>query len=471
MKIPFGTQSYKSQSLPVSAQRALNVYAEREPEDAKTPVAMLMPPGITTFATVGIGPIRGLWQLNGLLYAVSGSELYSIDETGTGTLLGTGIVSGGSNAVSMTDNGTQLIIVNGQDGFTYSVGSGFAKITDVNFHSANTVIYFDGYFILDWAGTRKFFFSNLLDGTTYSSLDFITAMVQTGRVLTTANLKENLLVFCETCIETWYNSGDVNTPFRRYNGATIERGLGAPKAVVKDDNTVFFLGNDIIFYRIDEVLPTRVSTHAIEHEWQNYSTIDDAYCFSYTRGGHKFITVVFPTENKTWVYDPSTQVWHERESFSSSYVGQGRWRGNCHNLCYAKNMIGDANSGHIGYLDETVMTEFGDPVVSEITSPPIHKDRKRLFMLNLELDIETGVGLSTGQGSDPQMMLSWSDDGGRTFSSYQPWQSMGAQGAYRQRLRWTRLGQFRQRVLKVRISDPVRRSIISAHADIEIGQS
>jgi hypothetical protein len=300
-------------------------------------------------------------------------------------------------------------------------------------------------------------------------LDLATAEVQTGFLLSTINQQENLLLFCQQCIETWYDSGAVDFPFARYSGATIERGCLAAKTPVKEDNSVFFLGNDYVFYRLDGVLPRRVSTHAIEFAWRQYRVVDDAFCFTFTRSGHKFVVLTFPSQPATWVYDISTGLWHERESFDQYYNSLGRWRANCHAFAYGQNMVGDAFGNNIGYMHDTDFTEFGYPIVAKVVAPSIHNDRKRIFFSRFELDVESGVGTSTGQGVDPQIMLDWSDDGARTWSAVQTWSSMGEQGQYRKRLRWLRLGQSRNRVYRITMSDPVRRTIIAAHGDMTVG--
>lgn len=443
------------------------MYAENQPQSAKSPVSIFGMPGLSQLGTAGVGPIRGAWNMNEILYVVSGGSLYSISSLGVSTFLGATIT--GNGAVSMSDNGTQLCIVNGVEGYIYSVDTGFVLITDPNFHPAQSVTFMDGYFIFNWTGTNKFFISNLLDGLTYDALGFASAEVQPDFTLAVLNQQENLLIFGARSIETWYDSGDVNFPFARYDGATIERGIAASLALVKEDNSVFFLGNDLIFYRLNGVVPVRVSTFAIEAAIQVYATVSDAYCFSLTYEGHKWVYLIFPSANKTWVYDIATDLWHERESFNMDGSTMGRWRGNCFIQCYGKLIIGDAYTNKVGYYDLSVYNEYGFPIIAELVSPATHADRHRVFFRKFELDVETGVGLTTGQGSDPQIMLNWSDDGGRTYSELQPWNTMGKIGAYLTRLRWLRMGQARQRVWKVTISDPVRRTIIANSVDMEAG--
>ena len=139
-----------------------------------------------------------------------------------------------------------------------------------------------------------------------------------------------------------------------------------------------------------------------------------------------------------------------------------RWRANCAIEAYNFTLIGDANSGRIGMLDHGLHTEFGDPIITTVVSPPIYGQGRRFFMPRFELDMETGVGVSSGQGSDPQVMLDWSDDGGENFTAPQHWQSMGAQGARATRVQWNQLGSAYQRTLRLSISDPVRRILTGA---------
>lgn len=467
MIVQFATQSYVSKSLPLSSERTVNVYAEREPSDAKSPIAIFGVPGLTEFAVCGTGPIRGFTVMGGVLYVVSGPYLYSVASDGTATILG-GSVSG-NGVVCVVNNGTQVLILNGAYGYVYAAANGFQVITSANFHASSQSTFFDNYFVLAWDGTNKFFISGTLDGTSYSGLDFASAEVSPDYVLAVVNQQENLLIFGQTTIETWYNAGSVNFPFQRINGGTIERGCAAALTPVKEDNSVFFLGDDRVFYRLDGTIPRRISTHATEDTWQGYSVISDAFTFSYTFEGHKFITLTFPSANATWVYDISTGLWHERDSVDEFNNSYGRWRGQCTASIYGKTLIGDAYSGKIGYIDNLKYTEYGNQIHGMMVSPAIHKDRKRIFMSRFELDIEQGVGVTTGQGDNPQIMLSWSDDGGRVFKSPQLWHGMGKMGEYYTRVFWRRLGQSRNRVMRVDITDPVRRNIIAAHADLSEG--
>lgn len=467
--IGFATNSYRSRSLPVSAQRVVNCYAEKEPPDAKTPVALFVSPGLIQFASVGTGPIRNMRRMNNVVYIVSGQRFYSLTSAGVVTDLGGSIT--GTGFTPMADNGTQVGIVNGVNGYIWSAASGFQIISDPNFHAANSITFIDNYFVFDWAGTNKFFNSNSLDGTTYTGTDFASAEVSSDFVLSLINQQENLLIFGQSTIETWYDAGQVNFPFARVDGGTIERGCAAALSPVKEDNSVFFLGDDLVYYRLNGTQPVRVSTHAIEQAFQGYATVSDHYSFSYTFEGHKFVNLVFPTANASWVFDIASGLWHERESWDQNNQSYGRWRGTCALEAFSKVLIGDNYSGTIGYLDSGTFTEFGNTMRAMAVAPPLQNDRQRIFVSVLELDVESGVGLNTGQGSDPQIMLDYSRDGGRTFINLQIFNSLGKIGDYLHRCRWLRLGQSRQWVFRIQITDPVKRVILRAHATLSMGEA
>lgn len=474
--ILFAVESAQSRSLPLSAQRLVNLFTERQPQEAKSQVPLFASPGMSAFGAAGVaGPIRGGWVMQDVLYVVSGASFYSVNAMGVATQLGTGI--GGSAPVSMADNGNQICIVNGALGWIYDLTNnnstgmaGFQQISSVNFYPADRVTFFDGYFIFNRKGTNEFFLSALFDGTSYNGLDFASAESSPDICLGCVQNLQLLFVFCEKHIELWYDAGTASFPLQRYSGGVISYGVASLMTIIgPQDGALFFLGNDRIFYRLQANQPVRISSHAMEHIIAQEPDITDAFCTTYTIEGHKFIVLTLPGLNRTLEYDISTNRWHERESFDANNVSLGRWRGNVAFQAYNKNLIGDGFNGNINLIDWTTYTELGNTIRGLAYSAPLHSDRKRLFISRFELDVQAGVGLTVGQGSDPQIMLSWSNDGGVTFKPLQMWRSMGKIGQYLQRLRWLRMGQARQWVFQLSVTDPTPRTIISAHADVTEG--
>lgn len=465
MRVPLATQSYRARALPLSAQRLVNLYPEIQPPDAKSKLVLYGTPGLRLFGEAGNGPIRGAHVMNDQLYVVSGSGVYLVDGSGIGTLLGT---VGGLGHCPMSDNGTQLAICTPDDsGKAYiATATTLNQITDPDFPQVSSVDYLDGYFIFTILDSDEFIISAIRDGTAYDALDFATAEASPDKLLACLADHRELWMFGTNSIEVWQNTGANNFPFERISGAVLEKGCGARDSVAKLNNAVFWLGNDLIVYRALGFVPERISTHAIEYALSKYGRTDDAFAHTYTQEGHFFYCLTFPSAGASWVYDPENQFWHERES-----RGLGRWRVNDIVSCYGQVIGGDLSSGKLYAIEMDTYSEDGTAIVRSAVSPPLHADGKRAIMRSFEIEVECGVGLTTGQGSDPQAMLDWSDDGGKTWSN-QLSRSIGAIGAFTRRVKWNRLGQFRTaRVVRVAISDPIKVAIIAANTEIEAGTS
>jgi hypothetical protein len=279
-------------------------------------------------------------------------------------------------------------------------------VEDINYYEASSVTYFDNYFVLTRKDTNEFFLSAVGDGTTFPGLSFASAQVMPDNIVGAIADHQMLLIFGERSIETWYNAAGTDFPFQRYDGATIERGCAAVGTIMKEDNSVFFLGDDKIFYRLQGVTPIRLSTHALETQWAHYDKIFDAFAFPYSIEGHKFINLTFPSGDtspngsSTFIYDTSTKLWHERDStvdvppnVTDGIHLLGRWRGNCSVNAYNKTLIGDFLSNNLAIVDINTYAELGKPIYGQIASPPYRDDRKRIFVPRFELEMETGVGV------------------------------------------------------------------------------
>jgi hypothetical protein len=158
-------------------------------------------------------------------------------------------------------------------------------------------------------------------------------------------------------------------------------------------------------------------------------------------------------------------LWHERES-----LGFNRWRPLFILNCYDQWFVGDFFTNRIGTLDPETFKEWDDILRCEVTSPPISIENKQITHKRLELVFANGVGLNLGQGSDPKVMLQWSDNGGRKFGA-ERFQPLGKIGETHVRAIWNQLGQCRDRVYRYSITDPVRRTLILATTDYAVGPS
>lgn len=467
MKTPILGSSYVARSVNAADNRMVNLFPEIVPEGGKEAAFLNRAPGLTLLVEVGVGPVRGLWAMGSYLYVVSGSTLYKVDSAYTVTSLGTVT---GTGPVTMSDNGTQLFVACNPDAFIYNTSTlVFAEITDADFTGAGTVAYLDGFFVYNEPGSQRIWVTSLLDGTSVDPLDFASAEGSPDGVVGIIVDHRELWVFGTNSTEVWYNAGNPSFPFGPMQGAFSEIGCAAPYSIAKMDNTVFWLSSDArgygMIYRAQGYTGQRISTHAVEWQIQQYGNISDAVAYTYQQDGHAFYVITFPSANATWVYDASTQAWHERAGFSNGSFT--RHRSNCQAFFNNITIVGDYEDGSIYEMSLTTYDDNG-AVQKWLRSwralPPGQNNLKRTAHHSLQLDCESGVGLNSGQGEDPQVMLRFSDDGGHTWSN-ERWVSIGAIGAYGTRAIWRRLGmteKLRDRVYEVSGTDPVKMVIVGA---------
>ncbi len=449
MRIPFGTQSYQHRSRPVSSQRMVNAYLET-PATAKEVPPVVASFGISAYSTVGNGPMRGGCVVNGTPYVVSGTKLYRIGAGGAGTELGT---VPGSDYVDMVGDSDEVVCVSERDMYRYD-GVTVAKITDPDFPGARWVEYLDGYVIVGPGDGTVYVNQTPHDFSAWNALDFASAEGAPDDILGCIVDHRQVFLGGRETIEIWENTGNADFPLERSPSGYIELGIGSTFAFAKNSNTVFFYASDGTIRMLNGYDPQRISTHAVEQAIESYA---DKSCTTLTwmESGHAMVG--FTWSEGTWVYDLSTQLWHERQSY-----GIARWRPNFVIRAFGEWLVGDYSSNRLGRLDPNTFAEWGNVLRWSATCPSINRENQFLRHLRLELVFETGVGLVTGQGSDPQVMLRFSDDGGRTWSN-EHWRSLGLMGDYRARSVWNRLGMARDRVYEVSISDPIRRTLVEAN--------
>lgn len=471
MKTPILGSSYVARSINAADNRMINLFPEVIPEGGKEPGFLNRAPGLKLLQTIGDGPIRALWShqtSNNNFYVVSGMEVYRVfDLDGTPEMIGR--VSG-TGPVSIADNGTQIFFACNGPSYIYNEQTRvFAPITDPDFPGAVTVGYLDGYFVFNEPNSQRVWVTALLDGTSVDPLDFASAEGSPdGLVAINVDHREAWL-FGSDSVEVWYDAGGADFPLVRIQGAFNEIGCAAPFSVAKLDNSLFWLGQDArgqgIVYRANGYNGVRVSTHAVEYAIAQYGVISDALAYTYQQEGHTFYVLTFPSADATWVYDAATQAWHERAGLTNGEFT--RHRSNCQCNFKGSIVVGDFENGNIYTFDLETYADNGAAqkwLRSWRALPTGTNNLKRTAHHSLQLDCETGVGLNTGQGSNPLAMLRWSDDGGHTWSN-EHWSPMGGIGQYGHRVFWRRLGmtlKLRDRVYEVSGTDPVKVAIVGA---------
>jgi len=372
----------------------------------------------------------------------------------------------------MAHDGTYIMIVDpGVDGYTQTGAGDLTVIADADFPTPSSLTWQDGYFIITKSSSGRFYISKSYDPTDWEALDYATAEANPDELVRAFSINLALWLFGKETTEIWYNSGASAYPFERISGAFITTGLAAAASLAGILGNLFWLNDRREVIKTQGFAAECVSTDQIAYHFDQFTTVSDAVGFCYTQEGHTFYVLTFPTEKETWVYDATVNIWHERESYPVLMDGsQGQHRGNCYAYFAGKHLVGDYENGLIYELDLDTFTDNGEVIRRKRVTEIIHEDRKNLFFHKFEVEFEAGVGLVSGQGSDPQAMLRISDDGGHSWGN-EHWRDIGEIGKYGKRAIWRRLGRSRNRTFELVITDPIKSVILGAYAEIELGES
>lgn len=464
-RLSLPVHSYNLRAAQASTARLMNCFAEALPAGAKSPTVLSRVPCASSGNEAyhgDAGVTRGLHYGLGYLFAVIGTDLFRLNEDGTRSNFGT---IPGTGRVSMANNADTLVVVADSDAY-YTDGATYTavQITDVDFtaRGAKYVKFMDNYLLFMEPNSGRFFCANLASAINFDALNFATAEGSPDRLVGMEVDHRQVLLFGTDSLEIWENTGATGFPFERAINGLIEIGCFNGDTVAKLDNSVFWVANDYTVRRLNGSTPQRVSTHAVE---QFLTTVDisTGRAYGYSQDGHFFYVLSF--EEGCWVYDATTNEWHERSSYPNTY-----YRYQTQATAYGRVWVGDAYDFYVRELDPEAYGEPGSiPQVMQWTYQPVYAENKRAFHERIEVVMDVGVGTTTGQGSDPEIMCEYSDDGGRTWTAL-PAKSIGPLGSYQQRVFWTGLGSARQRVYRMSVSDPVKVAVTDTVLDVRGGR-
>lgn len=475
MQLEIATGFYQSVSLPLAAQRCINWEPIVPQATALNQRTLRDVYGIDTRALSGAtitGINRGAQVVNGVPYFINETALYSFTSAGVVTNHGTIV---GSGRVSLANNGQFLVIVvPGVTGYVFdNEDSSLTEITDIDFRISDTVTFKDGFFNFTASDGSVFFVSNLNQPLVYDALDFGSADVRPDKIIATHVNHNELFVLGEDTIELFQNIGGSGFPYQRVKGGDIQKGLHAKFSVVDFDNSFVFLGGDVneltAVWRVAGGGVSKISTSAIDNAIQNYTEaeIAEAFAITYAYGGDYFLAFTFESTripSRTLVYDATTsaltgaQTWHERQSG----VVDDKWRVTSIVSAYGDLIAGDSIDGRIGTFNKDTHTEYAAPIFRQKTSSPFNIEQMHLFVSELKLTMESGLG--TIGGLDPQIGMEFSDDGARTFST-RYMRSYGKIGQYNKVPSWRRQGFVpRNRVVRFTTTEAIKSTLIRLDA-------
>ncbi len=439
-------------------QRSVNLYPLiSEGSDSKSATALRSVAGLLQFTTAGNGGIRGAIESDDRAFVVTGDKFYEVFEDGTSTERGTLLTPTG--ICQLEENPTQIMIIDGTYGYIYNKATNaLTQITDPDFPQPVSLTFQDGYFIVVKADSAQFHISGINDGTSWGATDFTTVESSPDNLVAVKSDSSNLWLFGTKSTEVYRNTGNATFPFQVIDGASIETGCAAADTVQEIGDAIYWLGTDengdSIVWRSAGYNATRVSTQAIEKKIAESTNFRESYAWVYHERGHAFYMLQVKSLKTTICLDISTNAFHERVYRNTTTGAEEQHRGSCHIFFKQKHLVGDRETNQIYEMSLDYYDDNGDPMIKKRVSPHYDEERQLITHAQFELDMEIGVGLQSGQGSDPQIMMRYSDDGGNTWSD-ELWRDMGKVGKYRTRVKWNKLGRSRDRVYEVSVSDPV----------------
>jgi len=306
-----------------------------------------------------------------------------------------------------------------------------------------------------------------------------------------------VMLFGTRTSEGYVNAGNpTGSPFAAAPDSFISQGCHplCGYTVGFQDQTIFWVANDLTVRRRNGQTPMRVSNSGVEQILQqiaspigNAGTLRGAYALTPTVSGHPLFIIQLPNaispeglQGRTLCYDCLTSKWFELASFAPSgsfnqygspsvvYNGTplGGWRALCYYNGLGGQLIGDSLTSQVGILDPAIFTEFGTPQCCEFTLQSFYNQHQRVVTRRIEAVITPGQGASMTVAPVIDMFMSTD---GFTYTSFQDPQTLGLPGQSDNRAQWWNLGQSRDLSIKFRVTDPSPTFLVDVQGTFEPG--
>ena len=457
--------SYKDRSRPNSSQETRNFYPEVV-DSGKDQFVTKYFPGQKNLGSVAAGIDRGQHLMDEIGYRVVGNILYEVSVLGVHTNRGT---IPKSDRCIFADDGVNMFIVSDGIVSQYSTDTNLVTtVADPDIAGALSVTYINNQFAYTFPLLTVF--STVGDGSNATSLNAVGAESNPDKLVRDYNFDQVLYRFGKRTCENWYNSGVGTPPFDRLEGQIINIGLQATHSVVNSKDFVYWLGSDNQIYTARGGQERVVSTAAVSGAIQSYATTSDAFSDVFTIDNKTILIFTFPTASKTWalIEELGVNGWFEL----SEGITDGRYNAGSVLEVYNKILIGDRSNGNLNELDFNTFDQAGETwrrrrILGSINGEKLGRKGHRIQMSRMEFLLETGVGLISGQGEDPLIMVEASYDGGKSWATG-TWMKIGRLGQTNIRAEWYSMKSFYDMIVRITTSDPVAYNLYSATIDIRL---
>lgn len=472
VSIPFPLSSSPGRTPQEGTGRLLNCYAEPLGKDLMVQKGYPVPavtwrrcPGLTQLATAGDIGCRGFLEVNGTLYFAVKDKLYSITSIGgaatlVGTLAGTQKVFFARNNAATPD----MMVVTENGSFTFT-SSAVTSYGPTGFKSPNSATFLDGYIITSVGdGTLQ---ATDLNAVTFNTLNVTKAEAKPDGLTRAITFGSQVFAFGPLSTEV-YNDTANPTGFPLTRSFVMPRGLLSAAAVagqedgfgsaliwVADDNTVVqFTGSGT----------TKISPPDLDRLILLVPDKTKLEASVYVADGHA--KWVLSSSMWTWEFDINTQKWNERDSYNFP-----RWQASQSVYAFGQWLVGQTAGNKILAINPLRYSEDGQPIRYRLESGPVSSFPSRSRPSEVYFNLSTGVGIAPGLNpieTDPVMLISWSDDGGVSWTNPVT-RKIGAQGVAETTVSVVRTGMTgRQgRKWRIDITDPVYVGVMGGQQLVE----
>ncbi|MBX9659080.1 MAG: packaged DNA stabilization protein gp10 [Nitrospiraceae bacterium] len=419
--ISLGLRSNPGRSGADGAARIINGYAENAGDEGKLKYPVYAMEGYTSFATPASGGLtRALLSYNSTtLYGVTGQRIFRCNTSGTCTDMAAFATSGTVTIARNRKTPDAQIAIVSSDGLFRIIDTSNNSIsspTPPDGAVFTSVCQIDGYFVFTLANGE--WYISEIDGSAIDTLDFAKAESNPDGLVVCKTRGSDLVLLGEHTTEFWTNTGNTDFPFERAASASFGcYAAGSAVEIVMDgsdstDSVIFAATNQDGAYigirALNGYQASKISTHAVDRAVQAETTPANLRACTWSINGHTFYAI--SGTSFTWVYDTTTQLWHERESSALS-----RWR------------ISDA----VQFGNKLIIGDYSSGVLYQMTT-------------------------SATVAADSVVNMYHSNDNGSTFVGPRA-KTIGQSSSLKQRFKWNRIGQSKEdgKVFKLVITNAV----------------
>ena len=415
----------------------------------------------------GPGIDRGGIEWRGVCYRVMGTKLVSVASNGFVTILGD--VGGPQTELVTFDYSFDLLAIasGGRLYYWNPITSALTQVTDPDLGIVLDVVWVDGYFMT--TDGEFLIVTELSNPLSVNPLKYGASEVDPDPVVALLKLRNEIYALNRHTIEVFDNVGGELFPFKRIDGAQIQKGAIGTQGCCVFIERIAFLGSGRNeapgIYVGAAATVQKISTQEIDNLLLNYTEAQLALVKLEARNdkAHQHLYVHLP--DRTLVYDAvaseslGSPVWF---ILATTVVGFSQYRARNIVWCYDKWLVGDPQSSAIGYLEQTTGHHWGQQVRWEFGTLIVYNESNGAIFNKLELVSLTG---SVALGSNPQISTSYSVDG-KAYSQERSI-SVGTIGSNK-RLTWFQQGHMRNwRIQRFRGDSDAHISFIRLEAQIE----